>query len=92
MIELNNGVGSFDDIDHLGNRRVRCVGELLENQFRIGLARLERTIKERMNILDLETALPHDLINAKSVIAAVKEFLAAASSHSLWTRLIHYPR
>lgn len=78
LINLKAGKGEIDDIDHLGNRRVRCVGELLENQFRIGLARMERTIKERMNILDLEAALPHDLINAKSVIAAVKEFFGSS--------------
>ena len=78
LVNLKANKGEVDDIDHLGNRRVRCVGELLENQFRIGLARMERTIKERMNILDLEAALPHDLINAKSVIAAVKEFFGSS--------------
>ena len=78
LVNLKANKGEIDDIDHLGNRRVRCVGELLENQFRIGLARMERTIKERMNILDLEAALPHDLINAKSVIAAVKEFFGSS--------------
>ncbi|MBI5038759.1 MAG: DNA-directed RNA polymerase subunit beta, partial [Nitrospirae bacterium] len=78
LVNLKSNKGEIDDIDHLGNRRVRCVGELLENQFRIGLARMERTIKERMNILDLEAALPHDLINAKSVIAAVKEFFGSS--------------
>jgi len=78
LINLKAGKGEIDDIDHLGNRRVRCVGELLENQFRIGLARMERTIKERMNILDLDAAMPHDLINAKSVIAAVKEFFGSS--------------
>src|SRR3990170_1464199 len=78
LVNLKANKGDVDDIDHLGNRRVRCVGELLENQFRIGLARMERTIKERMNILDLEAALPHDLINAKSVIAAIKEFFGSS--------------
>ncbi|MBI5756793.1 MAG: DNA-directed RNA polymerase subunit beta [Nitrospirae bacterium] len=78
LINLKANKGDIDDIDHLGNRRVRCVGELLENQFRIGLARMERSIKERMNILDLENTLPHDLINAKSVIAAVKEFFGSS--------------
>jgi DNA-directed RNA polymerase subunit beta len=67
-----------DDIDHLGNRRVRSVGELLENQIRIGLARMERSIKERMNLLDMETVLPHDLINAKPIVAAIKEFFAGS--------------
>ncbi|HZX48855.1 MAG TPA: DNA-directed RNA polymerase subunit beta, partial [Nitrospirota bacterium] len=78
LVNLKSNKGEIDDIDHLGNRRVRCVGELLENQFRIGLSRMERSIKERMNILDIESALPHDLINAKSVIAAVKEFFGSS--------------
>ena len=68
----------MDDIDHLGNRRVRSVGELLENQIRLGLARMERSIKERMNFLDMETVLPHDLINAKPIVAAIKEFFAGS--------------
>src|SRR3970282_171710 len=78
LVNLKSNKGEIDDIDHLGNRRVRCVGELLENQFRIGLSRMELSIKERMNILDLEAALPHDLINAKSVIAAIKEFFGSS--------------
>ena len=78
LINLKVGKGEIDDIDHLGNRRVRSVGELLENQFRIGLVRMERTIKERMNLLDLEQALPHDLINAKPVMAAIKEFFGSS--------------
>lgn len=78
LVDLKAGKGVIEDIDHLGNRRVRSVGELLENQFRIGLVRMERTIKERMNLLDLETALPHDLINAKPVIAVVKEFFGSS--------------
>jgi len=78
LINLKAAKGEIDDIDHLGNRRVRSVGELLENQFRIGLVRMERTIKERMNLLDLETALPHDLINAKPVMAAIKEFFGSS--------------
>lgn len=78
LVDLKAGKGVIEDIDHLGNRRVRSVGELLENQFRIGLVRMERTIKERMNLLDLETALPHDLINAKPVISVVKEFFGSS--------------
>ena len=78
LINLKTGKGEIEDIDHLGNRRVRSVGELLENQFRIGLVRMERTIKERMNLLDLETVLPHDLINAKPVIAVIKEFFGSS--------------
>ena len=74
LVDLKMGKGEVDDIDHLGNRRVRSVGELLENQIRLGLARMERSIKERMNLLDMETVLPHDLINAKPIVAAIKEF------------------
>src|SRR5581483_3690187 len=78
LINLKTGKGEIEDIDHLENRRVRSVGELLENQFRIGLVRMERTIKERMNLLDLETVLPHDLINSKPVIAVIKEFFGSS--------------
>ena len=78
LVGLRSGRGSVDDIDHLGNRRVRSVGELLENQFRIGLVRMERAIRERMSIIDLESAMPHDLINAKPISAAVKEFFGSA--------------
>lgn len=74
LIRLKNGEGVPDDIDHLGNRRVRSVGELLQNQFRIGLARIERTARERMNIYDLENAMPHNLINAKLISNAVRDF------------------
>ena len=78
LMNLKAGKGDVDDIDHLGNRRVRSVGELLENQFRLGLVRMERSIRERMNLLDMEAVLPHDLINAKPVIAAIKEFFASS--------------
>ena len=78
LIDLKTGKGDVDDIDHLGNRRVRSVGELLENQFRIGLVRMERTIKERMSLQDLENIMPHDLINAKPVTAAIKEFFGSS--------------
>ncbi|MEK7703092.1 MAG: DNA-directed RNA polymerase subunit beta [Nitrospirota bacterium] len=78
LVTLKGGKGEIDDIDHLGSRRVRSVGELLENQFRVGLVRMEKTIKERMSLLNLETALPHDLINAKPVIAAIKEFFGSS--------------
>ncbi len=74
LVDLRNGKGIVDDIDHLGNRRVRSVGELLENQFRIGLVRMERAIRERMSLQDLETMMPYDLVNAKPVSAVVKEF------------------
>ncbi len=78
LVDLKSGKGDVDDIDHLGNRRVRTVGELLENQIRVGLARMERSIKERMNLLDMETVLPHDLLNAKPIVAAIKEFFAGS--------------
>ncbi|MCB0412797.1 MAG: DNA-directed RNA polymerase subunit beta [Bdellovibrionales bacterium] len=78
LIELKNGIGQIDDIDHLGNRRVRSVGELLENQYRIGLVRMERAIRERMSLQDLETMMPHDLVNAKPVNAVVKEFFGSS--------------
>jgi len=78
LLDLRTGKGEVDDIDHLGNRRVRGVGELLENQFRIGLVRMERAIKEKMTLTDLETAMPHDIINAKPVMAAVKEFFGSS--------------
>ncbi|MBI5497624.1 MAG: DNA-directed RNA polymerase subunit beta [Deltaproteobacteria bacterium] len=78
LIDLKNGKGSIDDIDHLGNRRVRAVGELLENQYRIGLVRMERAIKERMSLQEIETLMPHDLINAKPVSAVVKEFFGSS--------------
>ncbi len=78
LIDLKNGKGVVDDIDHLGNRRVRSVGELLENQYRIGLVRMERAIRERMSLQDVETMMPHDLVNAKPVNAVVKEFFGAS--------------
>jgi DNA-directed RNA polymerase beta subunit len=78
LFNLRTGRGEVDDIDHLGNRRVRRVGELLENQFRIGLVRMERTIKEKMTLTELESAMPHDLINAKPVMAALKEFFGSS--------------
>ncbi len=78
LMDLRNGKGNVDDIDHLGNRRVRSVGELLENQYRIGLVRMERAIRERMSLQDVETMMPHDLINAKPVNAVVKEFFGSS--------------
>src|SRR3954452_13934946 len=79
LIELKNGRGSVDDIDHLGNRRVRAVGELMENQYRIGLVRMERAIKERMSMSqEIDTPMPHDLINAKPVSAVVKEYFGSS--------------
>jgi len=78
LITQKDREGAVDDIDHLGNRRVRAVGELLENQFRVGLVRMERAIKERMAIQDLDTLMPHDLINAKPVQAVIKEFFGTS--------------
>jgi DNA-directed RNA polymerase beta subunit len=78
LLDLRKGRGTVDDIDHLGNRRVRSVGELLENQFRIGLIRMERAIRERMSIHDLDQVMPHDLISFKPVSAAIKEFFGSS--------------
>ncbi|MGH9761978.1 MAG: DNA-directed RNA polymerase subunit beta, partial [Blastocatellia bacterium] len=79
VLKMRKGIGEADDIDHLGNRRVRAVGELLENQFRIGLVRMERAIKEKMSIhQEMQTAMPRDLINAKPVTAAVREFFGSS--------------
>jgi DNA-directed RNA polymerase subunit beta len=78
LLKLQNGHGIVDDIDHLGNRRVRSVGELLENQFRIGLVRMERAIRERMSIQDMETVMPHDIVNSKPVAAVIKEFFGSS--------------
>ncbi|MDP6883108.1 MAG: DNA-directed RNA polymerase subunit beta [Rhodospirillales bacterium] len=78
LVELKDGRGEVDDIDHLGNRRVRSVGELMENQYRIGLLRMERAIRERMSSVDIDTVMPHDLINAKPAAAAVREFFGSS--------------
>jgi len=78
LVELRDTQGMVDDIDHLGNRRVRAVGELLENQYRIGLVRMERAIKERMSLQEVETLMPHDLINPKPITAAIKEFFGTS--------------
>lgn len=78
MCELKDGHGNIDDIDNLGNRRVRSVGELMENQYRLGLLRMERAIRERMGSVDIDTVMPHDLINAKPAVAAVREFFGSS--------------
>src|SRR6266545_4043281 len=79
LLKLRKNIGSVDDIDHLGNRRVRAVGELMENQFRIGLVRMERAIKEKMSVYqEMSTAMPHDMVNAKPVMAAIREFFGSS--------------
>lgn len=78
LIDIRNGKGEVDDIDHLGNRRIRSVGEMAENQFRIGLVRVERAVKERLSLGDLDTLMPQDMINAKPISAAVKEFFGSS--------------
>ncbi len=78
LVELRNGRGSVDDIDHLGNRRIRCVGEMAENQFRVGLVRVERAVKERLSLAESEGLMPQELINAKPVSAAIKEFFGSS--------------
>ena len=87
LVDLRDGRGDVDDIDHLGNRRVRSVGELMENQYRVGLLRMERAIKERMSSVEIDTVMPQDLINAKPAAAAVREFFGSSQlSASSWTR------
>ncbi|MCG8509558.1 MAG: DNA-directed RNA polymerase subunit beta, partial [Rhodospirillales bacterium] len=78
LIELSEGRGSIDDIDHLGNRRVRSVGELLENQYRIGMVRMEKAVRERLSLQEVDTLMPHDLINAKPAAGAVREFFGSS--------------
>ncbi|WP_420396833.1 DNA-directed RNA polymerase subunit beta [Nioella sp.] len=78
LVELRDGLGDIDDIDHLGNRRVRSVGELMENQYRVGLLRMERAIKERMSSVEIDTVMPQDLINAKPAAASVREFFGSS--------------
>ncbi|STQ77261.1 DNA-directed RNA polymerase subunit beta [Grimontia hollisae] len=78
LIDIRNGIGEVDDIDHLGNRRIRSVGEMAENQFRVGLVRVERAVKERLSLGDLDNVMPQDLINAKPISAAVKEFFGSS--------------
>ena len=78
LVDLKDGRGEIDDIDNLANRRVRSVGELLENQFRLGLVRMERSVKERMSSVEIDTVMPHDLINAKPVVAVIREFFGSS--------------
>ena len=78
LVDLKDGKGEIDDIDNLGNRRVRSVGELLENQYRVGLLRMERAVKERMSSVDVSTVMPNDMINAKPAVAAVREFFGSS--------------
>ena len=78
MIHINQGEGRPDDIDHLGNRRVRAVGELVQNQVRVGLLRMERMVKEKMTLVDPETAAPQGLVNIRPVVAAVREFFGGS--------------
>lgn len=78
LLNLDYGIGKVDDIDHLGNRRIRCVGELLQNQFRIGLTRLERVVRERMTIQDLDSVTPQTLINTKPITSSIREFFGSS--------------
>ena len=84
LVEIRNGKGTVDDIDHLGNRRVRCVGEMAENQFRVGLVRVERAVKERLSMAESEGLMPQDLINAKPVAAAIKEFFGSIAAVTVY--------
>ncbi|HBA33723.1 MAG TPA: hypothetical protein DCZ12_06280, partial [Gammaproteobacteria bacterium] len=78
LISIRNGEGTIDDIDHLGNRRIRCVGEMAENVFRVGLVRVERAVKDRLSMVESEGLMPRDIVNAKPVAAAVKEFFGSS--------------
>ena len=86
MIRINKGDGQVDDIDHLGNRRVRAVGELVQNQVRVGLLRMERMVKEKMTLVEQENASPQALVNIRPVVAAVREFFGGSQLRNLWTR------
>ena len=89
LVDLKDGKGEIDDIDNLGNRRVRSVGELLENQYRVGLLRMERAVKERMSSVDISTVMPNDLINAKPAVAgSPRSSSGRRSLASSWTRRI----
>ena len=92
IVDLRDGKGDIDDIDNLGNRRVRSVGELMENQFRIGLLRMERAIKERMSSIDIDAVMPQDIINAKPIAASIREFLVPLSYHNLWIKQTLFPK
>ena len=78
LIDIRNGKGTIDDIDHLGNRRIRSVGEMAENQFRVGLVRVERAVKDRLSLAESEGLLPQEIINAKPVAAVIKEFFGSS--------------
>ena len=89
ILDIRDGHDFVDDIDHLGNRRVRSVGEMTANQFRVGLIRVERAVRERLSMAEADELGPQDLINAKPVTAAIKNFLVQVSCHSLWIKIIH---
>jgi DNA-directed RNA polymerase subunit beta len=90
LIGIRNGKGQVDDIDHLGNRRVRSVGEMAENAFRVGLIRVERAVKERLSLAESEGLMPQDMINAKPVAAAIKDSVEPVVP--VWTRTTRFPR
>ena len=90
LFNLDHGIGTIDDIDHLGNRRIRCVGELLQNQFRIGLTRLERVVRERMTIQDLDVVTPQTLINTKPITSSIREFFGSSQLSQFMDQQTHY--
>ena len=89
-LNILEGIGIIDEIDHLGNRRVRQVGELIQNQFRIGLSRVARAIKDKMSTQDIESVTPKTLINVRPIIGIMNEFLEVANYHNLWIKLTLY--
>jgi DNA-directed RNA polymerase subunit beta len=92
LIGIRDGKGIVDDIDHLGNRRIRSVGEMAENQFRIGLVRVERAVKERLSVAEADGLMPQDLVNAKPVAAAMKEFFGSSQLSQFMDQNNHYQR
>jgi DNA-directed RNA polymerase subunit beta len=86
LVDIRNGKGEIDDIDHLGNRRVRCVGEMTENQFRVGLVRVERAVKERLSLAESENLMPQDLLMLNLFLLPLKSSFGSASCRSLWIK------
>jgi len=89
LLQLKCGNGGVDDIDSLANRRVRSVGELVENQFRMGLVKMQKSILDRMSSVEIDNVMPHDLVNSKTLMSYLRSFLVYHNFHNLWIRQIH---